>query len=132
MQFGDDGMTHRQKIDRLIEELRPRGVRPRMIAPPIFRLLWAMGLEVPPPLFLGFVSLAVLSGITFAVLFMALGGVLLWLVFWQGLPFATVVLRMLVMGAIAGPLYGLYVAWFCRREAARLGLPSLWKDYAAS
>ena len=47
-------MTHRQKVDHLIEELGRQGVGTYAVAPPLFRLLWALGLEVPPPFFLGF------------------------------------------------------------------------------
>src|SRR5688500_11709577 len=102
-------VTHDQKISRLIAEARQKGVGSRAIAPPLFRWLWAMGVQIPPPLFLRFVSLAVLMGIMFAVPFMVVGGFLLWLVFWQGVPFAEIAMRMLFMGLFAGILYGLYV-----------------------
>lgn len=53
-------VTHCQKADHLIAELGQEGVGPYTVAPPLFRLLWALGLEVPPPLFLGFFPLSVL------------------------------------------------------------------------
>ncbi len=33
-------MMHREKVERLIEDLRKRGVNPSTTAPPLFRLLW--------------------------------------------------------------------------------------------
>lgn len=125
-------MRHRQKVERLLEEARRHGVGSNTIAPPLFRLFWAMGLHVPPPPFLGFAAAAFLMGTVFAVLFALVSGVLLWLLFWQGVPFGTLVLRMLLMAGIAGPLYGLWAAWFFRRQAERLGLPRSWKNYAPS
>ena len=60
-------MPHRQKVQRLIEELGQQGVGSYTVAPPLFRLLWALGLETPPPFFLGFAKLAALMGITFGL-----------------------------------------------------------------
>lgn len=57
--------AHRQRVGCLIEELGQQDVGPYTVAPPPFRLLWALGLEVPPPLFLGFRKLALLMGACF-------------------------------------------------------------------
>jgi hypothetical protein len=44
-------MTHRQKVDHLIEKLGHQGLSCNVAAPPLSRLLWALGLEIPPPFF---------------------------------------------------------------------------------
>jgi hypothetical protein len=62
MATGTNGTAHRQKVERLVADLRQRGVSPYTVAPPLFRLAWALGLAVPPPLFLGFGPLALLMG----------------------------------------------------------------------
>ena len=72
-------MTHRQKVDHLIAELGQRGIGSYTIAPPIFRLMWASGLEVSPPFFLGSRQFALLMGTTFGVLFGSLWGLVMWL-----------------------------------------------------
>jgi len=97
-------MTHRQKVDRLIAELGQQGVSPKMIAPPFFRLLWALGLEVPPPLFLGFVELTVLMGAPFGILW----GAGMWLLQWQALRVPVV--QGVVLSGGAGLLFGLSMA----------------------
>jgi hypothetical protein len=68
-------MPHLQKVDHLIQELDHQGVSSTMAAPPLFRLLWALGLEVPPPLFLGLLQYALVLGIPFGFLW----GVGMWL-----------------------------------------------------
>jgi hypothetical protein len=62
-------MTHRQKVERLLAELGQRGVGSYAVARPLFRLLWALGLEIPPAFFLGSRQLTLLMGTTFGVLF---------------------------------------------------------------
>jgi hypothetical protein len=132
-------MTHRQKVDHLIEELGRQGVGPYAVAPPLFRLLWALGLEVPPPFFLGFRRLTLLTGASFGVLWAVLFnvgmGVWTW---WQtGVPglaglvgvLAGALLLIAPAAVLAGSLFGPFMAAFIRWKAARLGLPSSWEDY---
>ncbi len=47
-------MTHREKDAYLLRDLGQRGIRPRIVAPPIYRLLWHLGVEVRPPHFASF------------------------------------------------------------------------------
>jgi hypothetical protein len=61
-------IPHRQKVQRLIEELGQQGIGPYTVAPPLFRFLWSLGLEIPPPFFLGFAKLTTLMGTTFGAL----------------------------------------------------------------
>jgi hypothetical protein len=68
----------RQKVERLIADLRRRGVSPYTAAPPLFRLAWALGLDVPPPLFLGFLPLTLLMGAFFGAFWVAFMWPLQW------------------------------------------------------
>jgi hypothetical protein len=116
-------MTHREKIDHLIEELRKRRVNPYAVAPPAFRLLWAIGLKVPPPFFLGFFSLAFSMGILFAVSW----GILMWLFLWrraQNVPTEVFI----ITSIIAGVVFGISMAFYYRWKAKKLNLPS-WDKY---
>ena len=123
-------MTHQQKVDRLITELSQQGVGSYTVAPPLFRLLWALGLEVPPPLFLGLLPNTVVMGTTFGVLFGVPWGVVMWLWEWQGqLPAGFAVLLSVLAGLLAGVVFGLVMAVLIRRQAARLELPPSWEDY---
>jgi hypothetical protein len=123
-------ITHRQKVDHLIAELGQQGVGPYTVAPPLFRLLWGLGLEVPPPFFLGFFSLTVLMGTIFGVIWTPLWGAGMWLWVWQGqVPAGFAILMSVMAGLFAGVLFGLAMAGFSRWKAAQLGLPSSWEDY---
>lgn len=115
-------MTHRQKVDRLMNELGKKGVGKYTVAPPIFRLLWTLGLQVPPPFFLGFFALTLLMGAFFGVFW---GGTM-WLLQRQSgrLPVELAV----IIAAGAGLCFGLAMATYYRWKAARLGLPT-WESY---
>jgi hypothetical protein len=118
-------MTHREKVAYLLEDLKARGIDSRKAAPPIFKFLWALGLEIPPPLFLNqTVNWLVLMPITItgiAVLLMAFffcGG-MSWL------------LQIFYVVAILGLLVKSWQqAGVWAELGARLNLPP-WQDYPA-
>ncbi|HKI31671.1 MAG TPA: DUF6404 family protein [Gemmataceae bacterium] len=123
-------MTHRQKVDHLIEDLGKRGIGAYTVAPPLFRLLWALGLKVPPPFFLGFFALTFLMGGMFSVLWgAAMWGGFLWLFERQPQQEPIEVHAVFVLAsAAAGLLFGLCMAAYCRWKAKRLVLPP-WDSY---
>ena len=118
-------MTHQDKVDHLIEELGQQGIGPYTVAPPLFRLLWRLGLEVPPPFFLGFRQLTLLLGISFGVLW----GAIMWLWVWRELGLVGSLAVGVPSTVLAGLLFGVIMALFFRWRAGRLELPSSWKDY---
>jgi hypothetical protein len=124
MPAGINGTTHRQKVERLVADLRKQGVSPYTVAPPVFRLLWALGWNVPPPFFLGFLTLTLLMGAFFGIFW----GVFMWLLQWQAwqMPLE----RAGLVSAGAGLLFGLGMAGYYRWKAARLRLPP-WENYPA-
>jgi len=122
MPAGINGTTHRQKVERLIADLRKQDVSPYTVAPPLFRLLWALGLFIPPPIFLGFLPLTLLMGAFFGILW----GVFMWLLQWQSWHMS---LELAVAtSAAAGLLFGLSMAGYYRRKATKLRLPP-WEIY---
>ena len=115
-------MTHREKVDRLVRELRQRGVSRYTTAPPLFRILWAAGLEIPPPFFIAFLPLMLLVVVSFGVLF----GALAWLT--EPVTFRLSSTILLLLSATAGLLFGVIMATYFRWKATRLGLTS-WREY---
>ena len=115
-------MTHSQKVVRVIKDLQARGVNPYTTAPPLFRLLWRVGIQIPPPLFLGFSTLVVLFGLPFGALWA--GMMLVFMHRHHPLP----PLLMPSAGAAAGLLFGVAMALLTRRTARRLRLPR-WSNY---
>ncbi len=60
-------MTHSEKVELLVRDLERRGISPYDTAPPIFRWLWARGIEIPPPAFVPFWALFIFTGSFFVV-----------------------------------------------------------------
>jgi hypothetical protein len=62
-------MTHALKVEAYKELMATRGIGSSTAAPPLWQLCWSLGLEIPPPLFLGSPMLFLFTGTTFGVLF---------------------------------------------------------------
>src|SRR6266545_1456193 len=116
-------MTQREKIDAALEYLKKHKIRGSNAAPLFFRLCWALGWFIPPPHFLGFISVALLTGTMFGVL---MAGVACIVVLTSG---GQVGLSHLLVGLACGSFYGLSIAAHYRWSARRMGLPA-WSDFS--
>jgi hypothetical protein len=116
-------MTHAEKLKAMRAHMDALGIPASTSTPPLWNLFWRMGLEVPPPLFMGFGRMALLMGGFFGVFW----GFCMWLLTWsrQGMP-AWMVFS---ASALAGVLFGLAMAVYFRRLARKHKLPG-WDDYA--
>lgn len=112
-------MGEREKIDAAVAELRERKLRAAVAAPFPYRLCWALGILVPPPLFQSFLGILVFQGGFIALV----TGVMLGVVTGLRNPgeWAMVMLA-------CGLLFGFLMAAYYRGFARRLGLPR-WADY---
>ena len=116
-------LDHAATVDAYIAEMAQLGVGTYTAAPPFFRLFWGMGLRVPPPLFMAYAPLALITGSIFAVFW----GVGMWLIVWRTHSDMSTWLA-LVVSAFAGLLFGLGMASYYRSKARNLPLPS-WQNY---
>lgn len=116
-------MTHDEKVAFLLDDLARKGIGRYTVAPPIYRLLWRLGIEVKPPLFASFLSLVAITGVGYGVLL----GLFMWFFVWQSSPLSDVA----GTAALAGVLFGLFMGLYYRWRARKLGL-SRWEDYPAS
>jgi len=111
------------RINAFIDEMEGLNIGSYTVAPPNFRLLWAMGINLPPPFFLGIVPLTLIAGIPFAI-FWAVGmSLTMWLV-QRPLPLWVLI----TVSALAGLAVGLGMAAYYRWRADKLPLPA-WKNY---
>lgn len=115
-------MTHTEKLEAMKRHMAALGILPSTAAPPAWRLLWRFGVEIPPPIFLGFWRAALYMGAIFGVLWGALMWLLLWA--WWGMPLSFI----LVSALAAGVLFGLLMATYYRYLARKHNLPS-WAEY---
>ena len=113
------------KREEALRLLKSTGIRESNYCPPLLRLLWRLGLQVPPPHFANFGATAVFAGSFFGISW----GLLMWLFFWQGAgmkPTAVV-----GISAIAGALFGLTMSAYYAYGRKKHALPS-WRTLGAS
>jgi len=113
-------MTHSEKVARLVSELEAKGLTKRRIAPPLFRLIWLLGLEIAPPLFLDMGSLLAIGFLCYAPAF----GIVSW-------AFGTKASIAALFGIVAGLVGSAIGCVDFRRTAKKLQLPS-WEQYGNS
>lgn len=122
-------MTHQQKVARLIVEMSARGVPKTTVAPRAFQLLWKLGYEIPPPLFLGFVPIAVLMGSMFGLYFGTFFGTFMWFLIVQYvMPLPIAVVTFAIGALFAGAGFGLWMADHFVQKGRQLALPP-WHEY---
>jgi hypothetical protein len=112
-------MEHHEKLQAMYRHMDALGIRRSTAAPPVWRLMWRMGWEVPPPLFLGFWPLALGTGLTFCVVWG-----LCMLVLDPAIPPSVTGL----LAIIGGAGFGLVFAAVIRIKSIRHKLPS-WSEY---
>jgi hypothetical protein len=115
-------MTHREKVDYLLRDLKALKINKSLAAPPIFKLIWLLGFEIPPPMFLSqmvnclILSPIVFSGIVVLLVVMFFGGLSLMLVPLYGCAILALLVNMSKQAA----------TW--TNQGTKLNLPP-WKDY---
>jgi hypothetical protein len=89
--------------------------------PPLYRLLWRLGLFLPPPHFASFGFNFVFAAAWFGVLW----GAITWPLFWSHMGMSGVAAAILAIAA--GVLFGLAMASYYRYAARKLKLPA-WSE----
>jgi len=122
-------VTHREKVDHLLSELTAKGINQYTIAPPMFRMFWKLGIEIPPPFFIPFLPLALLFGLPFgatmAIFFWLSSGIFLWL----SRGWSEAVFFVILVGS--GAAFGLTLSAYYRLQASTLRL-NPWNNYGNS
>lgn len=116
-------MAYLEKLNAFAREMEQHGVRSSTAVPPMCRALSHLGFELPPPLFQSPAQMVGCLGIPFGVLFSGAMYVTRWRS--QGVS----VVATVMLGVIAGVLFGLLLAWYYRRLARKYVLPT-WSEYA--
>ena len=119
-------MTQSSKIESYTQHMAAKGIGESTAFPPAWHMLWSVGVKLPPPPFLGFVSLTLIAGGMFGPLF-ALGA---WLLGNRGareMPASEALWVALAMGAV----FGLIMAAYYRNLARKHRLGS-WAAFSAS
>jgi len=130
---------HRIGHDQLMNDINPRypaviqsalrfldgkGMARVQSAPLLHRLLWRMGIALPPPILAGFGTNALVQGLLFGLFWTAL----MWLMLWQGSERPLALL--LAAGLVAGALFGIVMAALMRSLRRHRKLPD-WRQFRA-
>jgi len=114
-------MSYPPKVNAALVKLAETGIKPRVYAPPILRLLWKIGIPLPPPLFAGF-----WLNFSFAALWFGLfWGLGMWFWLWSGEGYS--VIHAIVLSALAGSFFGAWMAFYYQRTASKHKLPK-WSE----
>lgn len=121
-------MSFEHRKTRALELLSSTGMARSHYAPPLIRLLWKAGVQVPPPHFQSFLRAALVMGLWFGTCW----GVVMWIFFWSRSDPATPLspLAALVAAGAAGLLFGLAMASFYARDRRKHQLPA-WTELDA-
>ena len=106
------------KRETALKLLAATGIWRSNYAPPITRLMWRFGFNVPPPHFARFGSVALIAGVYFAVAW----GLLMWLVTWSQQQQSMYI--SVVSACAAGLFFGLAMAGYYAYGRRKYKLPS--------
>jgi hypothetical protein len=112
----------RQKRQEALQLLAATGMWRSNYQPPMLRLLWALGIDIPPPHFARFLPNVISSGIFFG----ATWAILLYLL--HGWPEGTSWLIALKKAGISGALFGIAMASYYAHGKRKYHLPD-WKNF---
>ena len=119
-------MTDDRKIETYKELMAAKGIAMSTASPPLWALMWSLGINLPPPLYMGFIPLFLFAGSFFGIVF----GAGVWVVrYMESRP-----MSLHEAGGIAlitGIAFGLAIAWFTRRLARKHCLGT-WAAFSAS
>ena len=115
-------MRFEEKLAAALGLLDSTGMLRGHYAPPLYRLLWKLGIKAPPPHFQSFTTNFVRSGVSFGIVW----GLLMWLTVWsrQGKSAYIAFASALSLGVVVG----LGAAAHRRYDARKYRIP-LWRDF---
>ena len=119
-------MTHARKIEAYKSLMAEKGIGSATASPPLWQLLWSLGVPLPPPLYMGFLPLALFGGAFFGILF----GAFAWYMGTKGVRTMSFD-EACVVAVATGTFFGISVAWFTRRLARKHGLGT-WSAFGTS
>ncbi|HET6782816.1 MAG TPA: DUF6404 family protein [Pseudoxanthomonas sp.] len=118
-------MEFNERLQQAFALLESKGIGKSTYSPPLFRLLWKLGVKVPPPHMAGFGFNALVMGGFFGLFW----GLFMWLLLWgrQGMPIWIGAAAALAAGVLFGVTMACYLRWSAKKRA----IPT-WQEFDAS
>lgn len=118
-------LSHAERVAAMHVHMTALGIARSTSLPLLWTLLWRLGVDVPPPLFLPFWRLVVWMGGAFALAW----GAVMWLFVWSSYDIRPVF--GFAMAAAGGIVFGAVMAVYYRHLARKHRLPA-WDDYTGA
>jgi hypothetical protein len=118
-------MENNQKRESAINYLVKLGIWKSNAAPHLIKLLWRLGLNVPPPHFGSFFRNALCLGVPFGIFY----SFFMWLFMWRSMGMGAT--RLLITAALSATLFGLLMASYYLYCQRKFKIPQ-WKDFEKS
>ena len=115
-------MDNNEKRAAALRLLASTGMWSSSYAPPLFRILWWFGVDIPPPHFASFTWNMIFAGTYFG----AAWGLLSWWFLWADSGRAPV--HMLTSAIVAGVFFGIFMAAYFAYGKRKHRLPS-WHEF---
>jgi hypothetical protein len=119
-------MTQSRKLESYKQHMLAKGVGESTAFPPAWHILWALGIKLPPPPFIGFISLTLIAGGFFGPVF----GLGAWILGNRGVR-EMAVDEALWVALVTGAAFGLTMAAYYRHLARKHRLGA-WSAFPAS
>ena len=110
-------MAFPHRRDAALRLMDAAGVPSGLSQPPLWRLLWRLGVKIPPPLFMRAWGRALLSGLSFAIFW----GAAMWLLIWRAQAYSP--LMAIGSALFAGLLVGAMTTVISLHKRRKLGRP---------
>jgi Family of unknown function (DUF6404) len=118
-------MGNNQKRELAINYLVKLGIWKSNAVPPLLRLLWRFGLDVPPPHFGSFFRNALCLGVPFGIVY----SLFMWLLMWRSMSMGAT--KLLLTAALAATIFGVLMASYYLYSQRKFKIP-LWEDFEKS
>ena len=116
-------MTEKEKREAFFAEMEAAGAKKNEQKPPLYRLLWKLGIDLAPPLYASGTQLILMD------VFLAGGfwAFLMWLIVWRESPGIA-----LAGGLFFGLLFGLMMRLQIESKRKKYGITEDWSDFTPS
>jgi len=115
-------MNHDEKLSYFFEDLKRLGIKRRYASPLSYWVMWKAGIRLTPPHFSSFVTIF----IHFFAVWVILYGTMSWFLIWRAKDI--LISNFLLMILFTASAFGILMAFYYRRQAKRMNLPT-WSQY---
>ena len=120
-------MNHSEKVQLWMRQAQTEKIRPYAAAPPVFRMLWALGVEIGPPHFLNPLLWFLSCSASYGASLLGIQVVFIWLLGLGPVTDGKLMIGFIPIASLS-IAYSAIVTFVTRRKASRLQLPP-WEKY---